>query len=208
MSAEPKPIVFVVDDDEAVRDGLSVLLRTEGFAVKTYAAAEEFLDGVSPAMTGCLVVDIHMPGLSGLELQAELARRGVALPVIVITGQGDVPKAVTALKCGAIDFLEKPCNAEALIRVVNDALDREGRRLRTDSKLREIEQRHAQLSPRECEVLELMVKGHPNKVIGTRLGISTRTVENHRARVMEKLGCASLSEVIHLALQLDPSRLA
>jgi FixJ family two-component response regulator len=197
--------VFIVDDDEAVRESLTVLVQAEGLRAQAFPSAEAFLAGGAETASGCLIVDIHMPGLTGLELQAELIRRHIGLPVIVITGQGDVPKAVAALKAGAVDFLEKPYNVEALLRVVREALDRAGRLDRLDAALRDIDARRGLLSPREREVMALMVAGHPNKVIGTTLGISPRTVENHRASVMEKMQCDNLSALIHLILRLDQS---
>ena len=191
--------VFIVDDDEAVRESLSVLLQSEGLRTQSFASAEAFLETDLGAVQGCLVVDIHMPGLTGLELQQTLKQRQIVLPTVVITGQGDVPKAVAALKAGAVDFLEKPYNVDALLKVVNAALDQEGH-----ARHREVRARLEQLSRREREVMDLMVSGHPNKAIGRKLGISTRTVENHRAKVMGKMRCDNLSALIHLMLQTGP----
>jgi len=197
-----EPMVFVVDDDEAVRDGLRELLAAESLTCRTFDSAESFLAAGVENASGCLIVDIQMPGASGLELQRELKRRGALLPVIVITGQGDVGKAVAALKAGAVDFIEKPFNVEALLTAIDEALDRDGRDRRELDETRIARERVQLLSAREREVMELIVAGHPNKVVGSRLGISARTVENHRAKVMEKMGCTNLSSLIHLSLRL------
>lgn len=198
-----QPTVFIVDDDEAVRDGLCELLRAEGIAARPFGSGEDFLAAKVERDAGCLIADIHMPGLTGLALQRTLSEQGVPLPVIVITGQGDVPKAVAALKAGAVDFIEKPFNAETLLKAVHEALNREDHLRRTQNRRGETQSCLAQLTAREHEVMDLMVAGHPNKVIGVRLGISTRTVENHRAKVMEKMRCDNLSALIHLILRME-----
>jgi len=197
------PSVFVVDDDEAVRDSLCEIFESEGLTVRPFASAEDFLAAGADQGEGCLVVDIHMPGLTGLELQAELGWRGCRLPVIVITGQGDVPKAVAALKAGAVDFVEKPFDIDVLLAAVAEALDRSGRLSGAADEEADIQERRRALSPREREVMDLVVAGHPNKVVAARLGISARTVENHRAKVMEKMACASLPSLIHAALKVS-----
>jgi FixJ family two-component response regulator len=197
------PTVVIVDDDEAVRDGLCELLHAEGLRARSFDSAETFLASGEAQDFGCLIVDIHMPGLTGLALQQDLIGRGIALPTIVITGQGDVPKAVAALKAGAIDFIEKPFNIEALLKAVREGLNRESVIRRSKGEREETRTRLAQLTPREREVMDLMVAGQPNKVIGAKLGISVRTVENHRAKVMEKMRCDHLSSLIHLILGLD-----
>ncbi|PKU24585.1 response regulator transcription factor [Telmatospirillum siberiense] len=199
------PTVFIVDDDEAVRDGLGELLRAEGIAARPFDSAEDFLAAKVERDAGCLIVDIHMPGLTGLALQRDLSERGVRLPVIVITGQGDVPKAVEALKAGAVDFIEKPFSAETLLKAVHEALNREDHLRRTRNRLSETRSCLELLTAREREVMELMVAGHPNKIIGIHLNISTRTVENHRAKVMEKMRCDNLSALIHLILRMTQS---
>ncbi len=198
--------VTIIDDDEAMRESLATLLQSEGWATRSFASADSFLAAGGDRDGGCLVLDIHMPGMNGLELQAELRRRGAALPVVMITGQGDVPKAVAALKAGAVDFLEKPYSVDSLLKAVREALDREGRRRRLDHERSEVESRLALLSRREREVMDLMVMGHPNKLIASALGISARTVENHRAKVMEKMECESLPALIHLTLGQDAIR--
>lgn len=202
----PKPTIYIVDDDQAVRDGLKALLTVKGHTLTTFSSAEEFLAALTPETTGCAILDIRMPGMSGLELQRELKRRGIALPVIIITGHGDVPLAVSALKAGAVDFLEKPFDSDALLASIDEAL-RRGMATRPASAFdREtVAARVAQLTPRERQVMELVVAGHPNKVIANRLEIAVRTVEIHRARVMEKTEARNLSELIRMAILLEQS---
>jgi len=199
-------LVTIIDDDEAMRESLATLLAAEGLKTRSFDSADAFLQAGGDRDGGCLVLDIHMPGMTGLDLQAELQRRGVGLPVVMITGQGDVPQAVAALKAGAVDFLEKPYSVESLLKAVREALDREGRQRRLERERLEVDSRLAQLSRREREVMELMVMGHPNKLIASALGISARTVENHRAKVMEKMECESLPALIHLTLGQDAIR--
>ena len=200
-----EPCVFVVDDDEAVRDGLYELFSAEQIPVQAFASAEEFLGAGVTRLPGCVILDIHMPGMNGIDLQSELARQGATIPVIVITGQGDVSKAVTTLKAGAMDFIEKPFDPAALLQAVNEAFDREGRSRRLSAEQQETESRLMMLSPRERQVLDLVVGGHSNKAIGTKLGISVRTVENHRAKLMDKMGCANVSSLITMILQSKKS---
>jgi FixJ family two-component response regulator len=194
--------VFVIDDDEAVRDALCELFASENIPVRAFASAEEFLASDSVGSPGCLILDLMMPGMSGVDLQAELVHRGATIPIIIMTGQGDVPKAVTTLKAGAFDFIEKPFDPTALLKVVNQALNREGRLRRRYAEREAIESRLSLLSPRERQVMDLVVAGHSNKVIGTKLGISVRTVENHRAKLMDKMRCNNVSSLITTILQL------
>jgi FixJ family two-component response regulator len=196
-----EPCVFVVDDDEAVRDGLCELFAAEGIPTRAFNSAEEFLGADVTRQPGCVLLDIHMPGMTGIELQSELVRQGATIPVIVVTGQGDVSKAVTTLKAGAMDFIEKPVDPAALLQVVNEAFDREGRTRRMSDEQRETDERLATLSPREHQVLDLVVAGHSNKAIGAKLGISVRTVENHRAKLMDKMKCPNVSSLITMILQ-------
>jgi FixJ family two-component response regulator len=202
-----KPTVFVIDDDEGLRDALSELFIAEDYECCSYASAEDFLANWTERPACCAVIDIHMPGLSGLELQQELRRRGSDLPVVILTGQADVPKAVCALKAGAVDFIEKPFGAPDILRAVAEALQRQRRGLPDPlhPERDEFHQRLASLTAREREVLEFVVAGDPNKVIARKLGISPRTVENHRAKVMEKTGCPSLSALIHRMLRHQPN---
>ncbi len=199
----PAPIVFVVDDDEAVRASLRLLLKSVGIAAQAFGSAQEFLLGYDAARPSCLVLDIRMPGMSGIELQQHLNMRGAIVPLLFITGHGDVPMAVEAMKNGAFDFLQKPFRDQELIDRVQRALakDVENRvALSQHSKLRA---RLESLSMREREVLDLMVQGKPNKVMAADLGISQRTIEIHRARVMEKLAVSSLAQAVRMMMELD-----
>ena len=197
---QPEPTVFVVDDDRAMRDSLSWLLDSVGLRVRSYATAAEFLADHDPAQPGCLVLDVRMPGMCGLDLQAELARRGVELPTIVITGHAEVSMAVRAVKAGALDFIEKPFSDQLLLDRVRQALEidlevREVRRRREDAL-----RRLATLTAREREVLNLVVAGKQNKEIASELGVSPKTVEVHRAHVMSKMCVDSLAELIRITL--------
>ena len=198
------PIVHVVDDDEAVRRSLSFLLEAAGFRVETHQSAVAFLHRPGIPPQGCIVTDVRMPEMDGLTLQQTLVKRGIALPVIVMTGHGDIPIAVQALKAGAVDFLEKPFDDELLIGAIRAALERNQRDQNRQSEAAVLSSRLAALTPREHEVLAALVKGHPNKTIGYDLGISARTVEVHRARVMEKMQARNLSELIRMWLSLHP----
>jgi two-component system, LuxR family, response regulator FixJ len=192
--------VYIVDDDEAVRDSLSVLLESKAFAVKSFASALEFLETAPSLPTGCLIVDIRMPEMDGLELQQHLINRSLEFPLIVITGHGDVPLAVRAMKAGAIDFIEKPFALEAILDSLEVALLRLSTLNEEDPAKVAAAAKLALLSPREIQVLEGLLAGLPNKSIAYDLDISPRTVEIHRARVMDKMGARSLSELIRLAL--------
>jgi len=200
----PEPIVYIVDDDESVRLGLGALLVAKGYAALAFPSAEAFLAALPERPTGCALVDIRMPRMSGLELQSELKRRGVRLPIVIVTGHGDVPVAVAALKAGAVDFLEKPFDGEALLAAIAEAL-RIGALPQVELPFERgaVESRFAQLSQREREVMDLVVAGQPNKVIAHRLKIALRTVEIHRARVMEKTGARSLSELVRMTIWLS-----
>lgn len=200
-----RPTVFIVDDDPAVREGLKALLAAKRYSVETFGSAEAFLAALPPGASGCVLADVRMPGMSGLELQREVKRRALPLPIVIITGHGDVPLAVAALKAGAIDFLEKPFDADAILASIEEALRRgEVSRPELGFDRQELAARVAQLTAREREVMDLVVAGHPNKVVAHRLGIALRTVEIHRARVMEKTGARNLSELIRMAILLDP----
>jgi two-component system, LuxR family, response regulator FixJ len=192
--------VYIVDDDEAVRDSLSVLLESKAFAVRSFASALEFLGAAPSLPTGCLIVDIRMPEMDGLELQRHLVERSHDFPLIVITGHGDVPLAVRAMKAGAIDFIEKPFALEAILDSVEVALLRLTTSDEEDPAKVAAAAKLALLSPRELQVLEGLLAGLPNKTIAYDLAISPRTVEIHRARVMDKMGARSLSELIRLAM--------
>ena len=200
MPPEPEAIVFVVDDDRAMRDSLRWLLESIGLTVRTYATAAEFLREHQPSQPGCLVLDVRMPGMSGLDLQAELVRRGTELPTIVVTGHAEVAMAVRAVKAGAIDFIEKPFSDQLLLDRVRQALeiDRQSREVR--ARREEARRRLASLSAREREVLELVAAGKANKEVAAALGLSTKTVEVHRAHVMSKMAVDSLAELIRVAI--------
>jgi len=196
MSADTT--VFIVDDDEAVRDSLGWLMKTVGLATEVFASARDFLDSYDPRRPGCLVLDIRMPGMSGLELQEKLAEDAIPLPVIIITGHGDVPLAVRALKGGAVDFIEKPFNDQVLLDAVQRAITLDASQRQEYERNADISARLASLTPREHEVLELVVAGRANKVIAAELGVSQKTVEAHRARVMEKMEAPSLSALVRM----------
>ena len=192
------PVVHIVDDDEAVRQSLAFMLSSAGLAVRLYESAKAFLDGLDASQCGCLITDIRMPEITGIELLHRLKQRAPSLPAIVITGHGDVPLAVEAMKAGAIDFIEKPFDEQAILNAVKIALERtEGE---PDADLVAITARLHSLSERERQVLEGLVAGHPNKVIAAALGISPRTVEVYRANVMAKMQARSLSELIRMAI--------
>jgi len=197
------PVVMVVDDDSGVRNAMRILLKSVGIEATLYASAQEFLASYQPAQPGCLVLDIRMPGMSGLELQQQLNLRGAVIPVIFMTGHGDIPMAVEAMQHGAFDFLQKPFRDQ-------DLLDRIQRAIVKDAELRQSLGEHARikthlesLTPREREVLDLMTQGKQNKSIAQDLGVSPRTVEIHRARVMEKMNAQSVAELVRMMLDLD-----
>lgn len=195
---QAKPTVFVVDDDAAIRDSLRWLIESVNLPVETYASAAEFLDAVDLKSPGCLILDVRMPGTSGLDLQDELGRRASVVPVILLTGHADVPMAVRAMKAGAFDFIEKPFNDQLLLDRVQDAL---ADSLRRCSEMGSRETRLARLerlTPREREVLERVIAGKQNKVIARELGIGLKTVEVHRHNVMEKMEAQSLADLIHM----------
>jgi two-component system, LuxR family, response regulator FixJ len=197
--AEP-PLVHVVDDDTAVRDSLRLLLESADLSVRTYDSATAFLAALPNLGVGCVLTDVRMPGLDGLELQRRLAQLGVRMPVIIMTGHGDVPIAVEALKAGAADFLEKPFDDAHLLAAVSSALAASRREGEAAAAMADIAARLASLTPREREVLDRLVVGQPNKTIAYELGSSPRTVEVHRARVMEKMGARSLPELVRMAI--------
>jgi two-component system, LuxR family, response regulator FixJ len=193
-------VVHVIDDDEAVRQSLEFLLRTAGMRARTYESASAFLDALPAIEAGCVITDVRMPGISGIELLKRLGEMHVQLPVIVITGHGDVPLAVEAMKNGAVDFLEKPYEDELLLGSVRAALDRAHQSAARDARRADVEARLATLTNREREVLDGLVAGKPNKIIAFDLAISPRTVEIYRANVMTKMAAASLSELVRMAL--------
>jgi two-component system, LuxR family, response regulator FixJ len=202
----PQPTVFVVDDDDAVRDSLKLLLKSIGLPVVAYPSAPEFLDAYRPEQPGCLILDIRMPGMSGLELQQQLNLRGAVIPVVFISGHGDIPMAVEAMQHGAFDFLQKPFRDQDLIDRVQKAMERDAASRDQLRQLGRIQQRLDCLTAREREVLGLMVLGKQNKVMAGALGVSQRTVEIHRARVMEKMQARSLAQLVRMMLELEHRR--
>ena len=196
--------IHVVDDSEDVRDSLAILLEVSGYRSRTYASALEFLAQVQPGWSGCVVADVRMPGMNGIELQRELLLRGIRLPVIIITAHADVPMAVAALKAGAVDFIEKPFRDELLLGSIRAALATPAEEVGRPGGA-SMGARLATLSSREREVMLLLVAGHPNKVVADRLDISPRTVEVHRAHIMEKTGARSLADLVRMACLYDGS---
>lgn len=199
-AATPAAVVYVIDDDDAVRDSLASLLAAKGFLVSTFAAASEFLAVAAALRPGCLITDIRMPGMDGLELQGYLIDRALPFPLIVITGHGDVTLAVRAMKAGAVDFIEKPFAVEAILASISTALAHIAEPGKARRLAAEVAAKLASLTPREHEVLEGLIAGLPNKSIAYDLGISPRTVEIHRARVMEKTGARSLSGLVRMCI--------
>jgi FixJ family two-component response regulator len=199
-----RAVVHVVDDDQSVRTALSRLLRTAQLDVRTYASAREFLERPAEAhdAAGCVVLDLNMPGISGLELQDALALDPAALPVVFLTGYGDIPASVRAMKAGAVDFLTKPVDRERLLTVIGIALERDVERRRQRHQAASLEARFAALTPREQEVFDLLVTGMLNKQVGVALGTTERTVKAHRAHIMRKLEVDSVAELVRLAVAL------
>lgn len=194
--------VFIVDDEEPVRDSVGLLLRSVGLRSRSYPDARAFLDAYQPGQPGCLVLDIRMPRMSGMELQQELNRRGWGIPLIFITGHGDVPMAVEAMRAGAVDFLQKPFKDEDLIRRVQKALEQDLRLCEQLSARGQIRSRYDSLTPREREIAERLVAGDANKVIAIDLSLSERTVELHRAHIMQKMEARGIAPLVQLLLQL------
>jgi len=195
-----KPNVYIVDDDDGVRDSLQILLEASGYRARGFASPRDFLDAVGMIDFGCLLVDLQMPGMDGLELQHRLQALNVRLPVVVVTAHGDIATAVEAMRAGAIDFVEKPFTDDAILASIRMALAERPKPKAEDHTRLAILERLKILSPREREVLDGMVAGHPNKVIAFNLSLSPRTVEIHRARVMDKMQARSLSELVRLAI--------
>jgi two-component system, LuxR family, response regulator FixJ len=197
--SEAGRLVHVVDDDEGIRQSIGFMLRKAGYTVETYALGTTFLTAVSRETPGCVLLDIRMPDMDGLEVQARLSGRGISIPVVMLTGHGDVTLAVRAIKAGAVEFLEKPFERAALLEAIDAGLDKAGRDGREQLAAAEAVVRLAALTPRERDVLDGMVLGRPNKLIAFDLCIATRTVEVHRANLMEKLSARSLSDVLRIA---------
>ena len=197
--AETNRIIHLVDDDEAIRRSASFMLRTSGYLVKTYASGVELLEAGKEVAPGCILLDVRMPEMDGLEVQRALKDRGIFLPVVVMTGHGDVNVAVQAMKAGAVDFIEKPFEKAVLLSAIEEGFGRLEDTGRRHARADEAKARLEALTPREHDVLQGLVRGHPNKTIAYDLGISPRTVEIHRANLMTKLSVASLSEALRIA---------
>jgi FixJ family two-component response regulator len=197
--AEPSPVVFVVDDDASVRDGLKSLLRSVNLQVETFGSTSEFLQNKLPDALGCLVLDVRLPGLSGLDFQTELAGAGIAIPIIFITGHGDIPMSVKAIKAGAVEFLTKPFREQDILDAVRVALDKDRSRREQDKKTSDLRKLFDSLTTREQEVMGLVTAGLMNKQIAAKIGVSEITVKVHRGSVMRKMGSRSLADLVRMA---------
>lgn len=202
-----KAVIHVVDDDRATRKYLTQLISSVGHEVKTYATADEFLENFSDGHVGCIILDIRLPGISGLDLQKELNSRNIDLPVIIISGYGDVSTAVRAMKAGAMDFIEKPFSPQLLLERLQKALEAHQSNRNLSQTRNEILSRLSNLTNREKEVMDLVVTGQQNKDIATTLGISIKTVEVHRANVMEKMAANSIAELVRMAVLAHPENI-
>lgn len=198
-SLNTKPTVFLVDDDPTVRDALGLFLESSELSVKTYPSAQAFLDDYRPACPGCLVLDIRMPGMSGMELQQCLLNSNIAIPIIFLTGHGDIPMSVKALKAGAIDFLEKPFNADVLLARIREALENDAQTRELNAYKARILACYEQLTRREREVMNFVIAGSSNKEIAKALDISHRTIDVHRSRIMAKMEANSLPDLVNMA---------
>jgi len=199
------PIVFVVDDDVSVRESLELLIQNEGWQAETFASAQEFLNHPRAAIPSCLVLDVSLPGLNGLDLQQQLACERNALPIVFITGYGDVPKTVQAMKAGGVEFLTKPFNDEVLLTAIQQALERSRFALAQEAEMQELRNCYASLTPREREVMALVVSGLLNKQVGGELGISEITEKAHRGQVMQKMKANSVADLVKMAARLHSS---
>jgi FixJ family two-component response regulator len=196
---QPTPVVFVVDDDAAVREALNSLLRSIGLNVETFGSAAEFLQNKLPDVPACLVLDVRLPGLSGLDFQAELARAGIRIPIIFLTGHGDIPMSVRAMKAGAIEFLTKPFREQDMVDAIQAALVQDRGRREQDKKVSELQSLFDSLTSREQEVIGLVTAGLMNKQIAAEIGVSEITVKVHRGNVMRKMGAKSLADLVRMA---------
>ena len=203
---DTRPIIYVVDDDASVRDAISNLLESVGLRTKVFVSTEAFWKAPRPDVPSCIVLDVRLPGASGLEFQESLTKNGVSIPIVFITAHGDVPMASRAMKAGAIEFLMKPFQKEELLAAVHHGLEKDRLRRQAEAELSVLESRVAQLTQREREVRDLGVTGLINKEVGAQLGLSELTVKIHRCRMMQKMKATSLAELVRMADQLKPAR--
>lgn len=201
MNQARDPTAYVVDDDESIRTLWRWLMESNGIAVQTFATAAEFIESYRGGNAGCLVLDLELPGMSGLELQQYLNGRGVEIPIVFVTGHGDVPAAVSALKGGAVDFIQKPFGYLEVLAIIKKAFQRDAENREKHARRSRTADRFAALTKREREVLQRIIAGKPNKIIASELNISVKTVESHRAKVMEKTGVESVAELVQIAMQ-------
>ena len=202
--SEPEAVVFVIDDDESMREALRSLIKSVGLHVETFASAQEFLRSARPDVPACLILDVRMPGLSGLDLQRELSAAQIHIPIIFITGHGDIPMSVRAMKAGAVEFLTKPFRDQDLLDAIQQALERDRAFRSQQAEHADLQQRYHMLTPRETEVFGLVVKGLLNKQIAWQLEISEVTVKLHRRAVMEKMQAESLADLVRMSERLEP----
>jgi FixJ family two-component response regulator len=202
---EPQPIVFIIDDDISVREGISDLLRSVGLGVQTFASTQEFVDSKRPDAPGCIILDVRLPGRSGLELQQTLGQLGIQLPVIFISGHGDIPISVRAMKSGAMEFLTKPINEQELLDAVQAGIERDRANRQDNALATELRARFNSLTPREREIMSLVVSGNLNKQIGFQVGLSEMTVKVHRSHMMQKMQAKSLVDLVRMADKLGVS---
>ena len=201
MHSDQRPTAYVVDDDESIRALWRWLMESNGIAVKTFATAAAFIESYRSGDAGCLVLDLKLPGMSGLELQQYLNRKDIEIPIVFVTGHGDVPAAVSALKGGAVDFIQKPFSHREVLSIIEKAFQRDAEIREKHARLSIVASRLATLTEREREVLQRVIEGKPNKIIAGELDISMKTVEFHRAKVMEKMGVTSVAELVQIAMQ-------
>lgn len=201
-AAKSGAFVYIVDDDEAMRESLEFLFESVSLPARSFASAQAFLDAYDPAMRGCILLDVRMPGMGGLDLQELLQEKGSRLPILIMTAHGAVPMAVRAMRAGALDFIEKPSNEQALLDRVHHALAVEEEGRREEAEIEPLRERLETLTPREREVMDLVVQGFLNKQVAGQLGVSPKTVEQHRARVMEKMEAGHLAELVRMAITL------